>query len=304
MNCVDCGVAVSKLAKRCKACKRKYHYQKNKKLKNSGVNCSRCGIWTGKPGTCAACNAYVKRWRREHPERYKKINGAWKEAQKAKRKPDVDERRIRSQARKQREADSRLNYRAQLVEWQIARYLKHADKRMRIYDRAVKREERIEAKKERTRTVYLAQEIAKIEARAARKIEKLKAKIAAWEEASKRKKVERMAQFERRMERAFQLEKTEAERKRIKRAKKRAQRRAIAGKLSKGLAIKLLKLQKGKCVYCRTDLGESYEMDHVMPLARGGMNEDSNIQLLCRSCNASKGYLHPQEFAQKRNLLL
>lgn len=175
---------------------------------------------------------------------------------------------------------------------------------MKIFDRAIKREERIEAKKEKTRTVYLSREIAKIEARAARKIGKLKERMAQWEEAGKKNKEARMAAFEHRIEKALQIEKTEAERKRIKRAKKRAKRRAIGGKLSTGLAIKLLKLQKGKCAYCRADLGESYEMDHVMPLAKGGPNEDSNIQLLCRSCNASKGYQHPQDFAQKLNLLL
>ncbi len=33
----------------------------------------------------------------------------------------------------------------------------------------------------------------------------------------------------------------------------------------------------------------SGHIDHIFPRARGGSNDDSNLRLLCISCNASKG---------------
>ena len=82
------------------------------------------------------------------------------------------------------------------------------------------------------------------------------------------------------------------------------QGRRGGGKLSKGLAERLLKLQRGRCVYCKAGLAGGYHLDHVMPLFLGGTNEDSNIQLLCPTCNQSKGAKHPTEYAKKHGLLL
>ena len=30
-------------------------------------------------------------------------------------------------------------------------------------------------------------------------------------------------------------------------------------------------------------------MDHILPVAKGGTNDDDNAQLLCAPCNQSKG---------------
>ncbi|PWQ98750.1 HNH endonuclease [Leucothrix arctica] len=48
---------------------------------------------------------------------------------------------------------------------------------------------------------------------------------------------------------------------------------------------------RGRCVLCDKDLSglinlENY--DHIVPLARHGLNDISNIQLLCRECNNKK----------------
>jgi hypothetical protein len=44
---------------------------------------------------------------------------------------------------------------------------------------------------------------------------------------------------------------------------------------------------EGKCVQCgRRD---KLEFDHVIPVSRGGSNTERNIQLLCETCNRSKG---------------
>jgi hypothetical protein len=44
---------------------------------------------------------------------------------------------------------------------------------------------------------------------------------------------------------------------------------------------------QGRCVKCGSQ--ERLEFDHVIPIAAGGSNTDRNVQLLCESCNRSKG---------------
>ncbi len=48
--------------------------------------------------------------------------------------------------------------------------------------------------------------------------------------------------------------------------------------------------QGGLCVACRGDLEQlGYNVDHIHPLSRGGSNNPDNLQLLCPTCNRSKG---------------
>ncbi len=41
-----------------------------------------------------------------------------------------------------------------------------------------------------------------------------------------------------------------------------------------------------KCRYCGAT--EKLQLDHIVPLARGGNNDDGNFQILCQSCNSHK----------------
>lgn len=84
----------------------------------------------------------------------------------------------------------------------------------------------------------------------------------------------------------------------------RARKIANGGKLSRGIAERLRKLQKGKCACCKKPLGEDYHLDHIMPLALGGANEDWNIQLLRGECNLRKRAKHPVDFMRQRGFLL
>ena len=46
---------------------------------------------------------------------------------------------------------------------------------------------------------------------------------------------------------------------------------------------------------CGKLLDESYEIDHVLALAKGGSNDDSNLQVLNRSCRQQKSALEAQK---------
>lgn len=76
------------------------------------------------------------------------------------------------------------------------------------------------------------------------------------------------------------------------------------GRLSADISDRLLDLQKGKCACCGESLGDDYHLDHIMPIALGGANEDWNIQLLKAKCNRQKSSKNPIYFMQQRGKLL
>lgn len=80
--------------------------------------------------------------------------------------------------------------------------------------------------------------------------------------------------------------------------------RKRGGKLSSDIVTRLMTLQRGLCACCMTDIKSKYHVDHIMPLARGGENVDSNAQLLCPPCNMQKKAKHPVDFMQQRGFLL
>ena len=48
--------------------------------------------------------------------------------------------------------------------------------------------------------------------------------------------------------------------------------------------------QGGKCRKCLRSLAVTgYHVDHIVPIARGGLNVVGNLQLLCPRCNLKKG---------------
>jgi len=57
--------------------------------------------------------------------------------------------------------------------------------------------------------------------------------------------------------------------------------------------------QSRKCKYCHAELGGKYHVDHRVPIALGGSDEISNIQILCARCNSSKKATPPEEYERK-----
>ncbi len=79
--------------------------------------------------------------------------------------------------------------------------------------------------------------------------------------------------------------------------------------LPKAAHWRIIDKSQDHCWYCGTDLswdisGESYTLDHVIPLSKGGMHHESNMVRCCRSCNVSKGNKSVEEFRQHRMKLL
>lgn len=58
----------------------------------------------------------------------------------------------------------------------------------------------------------------------------------------------------------------------------------------------LMQKQKCSCVYCGDNIASRYEIDHIIPLSRLGGNTIENCQLLCKSCNCSKGTKTHEEY--------
>jgi len=62
-------------------------------------------------------------------------------------------------------------------------------------------------------------------------------------------------------------------------------------KINKDLISDLLEESSYSCQVCgaKKDNGATLEIDHIIPLAKGGDNEYENLQVLCATCNRKKG---------------
>lgn len=61
----------------------------------------------------------------------------------------------------------------------------------------------------------------------------------------------------------------------------------MAGYIRPKLRFQVLSRDKFKCVYCGNI--EKLEVDHVIPLSKGGKTIKENLQTLCYECNRGKG---------------
>lgn len=65
----------------------------------------------------------------------------------------------------------------------------------------------------------------------------------------------------------------------------------------------LIESQRNQCAVCRVSLSAGYHVDHITPLVSGGEHDKVNAQILCVTCNTSKGAKHSVDFMQSRGFL-
>lgn len=77
----------------------------------------------------------------------------------------------------------------------------------------------------------------------------------------------------------------------------KARRRAIerAGMSGREFAVWLDGRNK-VCHWCAIECTESYHVDHVMPLSKGGAHEAWNLVISCKPCNQRKSNKHPLDW--------
>lgn len=92
---------------------------------------------------------------------------------------------------------------------------------------------------------------------------------------------------------------------RLHASRRRARKRGADGHHTKADLAEVFQAQGGRCAYCKVNLNrKKKQVDHIVPLARGGSNARANIQYLCAPCNQTKNARDPIEFAQPLGLLL
>lgn len=57
--------------------------------------------------------------------------------------------------------------------------------------------------------------------------------------------------------------------------------------------------QGGCCYWCRGPLNGTFEIDHIVPIARGGSSNSGNICCSCKPCNRRKHAKMPWEFSDR-----
>jgi 5-methylcytosine-specific restriction endonuclease McrA len=81
----------------------------------------------------------------------------------------------------------------------------------------------------------------------------------------------------------------------LERAYKRIERaRNAEGSFTENDILNIYVRTRGLCPLCAADLSNGFQLDHIIPLSRGGTNWPDNLQLLCEPCNRSKGASIPE----------
>lgn len=153
--------------------------------------------------------------------------------------------------------------------------------------------------------------------------EQIKRNVRAWREANLERKAEMdrayrtkngerllarkrayaAANRRREAERARAWHAANPERHRANLLRRRSRERAAEGEHTAQDIKEQYERQRGQCHWCGVKVGDTYHIDHVVPLSRGGSNWPENIVIACPSCNLSKHDRLPHEWPQGGRLL-
>jgi 5-methylcytosine-specific restriction endonuclease McrA len=71
--------------------------------------------------------------------------------------------------------------------------------------------------------------------------------------------------------------------------------RAAAGDLTTSDCLFLLELFNHRCAYCDVFTGDNGDLDHIIPVSKGGLSILCNVANACESCNRGTGGKMAQE---------
>lgn len=86
------------------------------------------------------------------------------------------------------------------------------------------------------------------------------------------------------------------EHKRVRELKRRARKAQAVGSHDLAIIVQMYDDQHGMCAYCDVPLFGCYQVDHMIPLSRGGSNDWQNLAIVCPHCNATKNTKTAEEF--------
>lgn len=90
---------------------------------------------------------------------------------------------------------------------------------------------------------------------------------------------------------------------RDKSRKYRARKHAAEGTHNTADVLAQYDRQKGRCYWCGSNVGDTYDVDHVVPLSRGGTDWPDNLVIACPTCNKKKNAKLPHEWVEGGRLL-
>lgn len=73
--------------------------------------------------------------------------------------------------------------------------------------------------------------------------------------------------------------------------------RAFRGKITQALRVAVFENDAYRCIKC--DSHKMLEVDHIIPVSKGGSNEPNNLQTLCNPCNNSKGVKDMEDWTKE-----
>jgi DNA-directed RNA polymerase subunit RPC12/RpoP len=134
-----------------------------------------------------------------------------------------------------------------------------------------------------------------------------KKRLKRLETLEEKKEKERLWRSQRRRELADKSRKwrqENPEKVRIIDRNKKIRRRGAEGTHTLEDIDRLFKAQRYKCAECGKSVRKSHHVDHITPLAKGGTNWATNLQILCPACNMEKHAADPIEWARRKGRLI